>query len=82
MCLAFLEHRDTIFLAANRDEELARPSLPPEIETIGGVRMLAPRDLRAGGTWIGANDRGVFSFITNRTDSTPAERAGRSRGRV
>lgn len=28
--------------------------------------MLCPTDLAAGGTWLGLNDRGVFSAITNR----------------
>ncbi|MFB6125712.1 MAG: NRDE family protein [Halolamina sp.] len=27
---------------------------------------IAPRDERVGGTWIGANDRGVFAGVTNR----------------
>ncbi|MEF8780656.1 MAG: NRDE family protein [Haloferacaceae archaeon] len=40
---------------------------------------LAPTDVRAGGTWIGLNDRGVFATVTNRW--TDADLAGdRSRG--
>ena len=31
----------------------------------GGVRMVAPRDARAGGTWIGLSARGVFAGLTN-----------------
>jgi len=41
--------------------------------------VLAPTDARAGGTWIGLNDRGVLLAVTNRwTDADPA--GDRSRG--
>ncbi len=53
-----------VLVAANRDEARDRPSEPPRIWPGG---FLAPRDVRAGGTWIGLNRSGVFAGITNRS---------------
>ena len=50
-------------VAANRDEFLKRPAAPPSIWEEG---WLAPRDLEAGGTWLGLNPRGLFVGVTNR----------------
>jgi len=51
-------------IAANRDEFLARPASPPARSDDG--RWLAPRDLEAGGTWLGVNAGGLFVGVTNR----------------
>lgn len=75
-----------VVVAANRDEATDRPSTPPTVwesdagaSVTDGPRFLAPRDERAGGTWIGVNEHGVFAGITNRW--TDIELAGeRSRG--
>ena len=57
-----------LVVAANRDELRDRPSAPPSVSGApSGVRFVAPRDLRAGGTWLGLNERGVFVAITNRS---------------
>ena len=75
-----------VVVAANRDEATDRPSAPPQVRKLDGPpsgpsRILAPRDERAGGTWIGVNDHGVFAGITNRwTDNDLV--GGRSRGRL
>ncbi|MFB6068955.1 MAG: NRDE family protein [Halobacterium sp.] len=54
-----------LVVAANRDELADRPSEPPtKIEDEPGV--VAPRDARAGGTWVGYNEDGVFVGVTNR----------------
>lgn len=69
-----------VVVAANRDEATDRPSHPPhEWQLEPG--LVAPRDERAGGTWIGHNDAGVFVGISNRWSDreTPGER---SRGRL
>ncbi|PSQ00915.1 hypothetical protein BRC89_00965 [Halobacteriales archaeon QS_4_70_19] len=69
-----------IAVAANRDEADERPTSSPAIrdgsdpsspETAGEtvdpeLRYVAPRDERAGGTWIGYNEAGLFVGITNR----------------
>jgi uncharacterized protein with NRDE domain len=70
-----------LVVAANRDEALQRPSVEPGLieGDPGEPVVIAPRDEEAGGTWIGANERGVFVGITNRwTDADLA--AERSRG--
>jgi len=64
-------------IAANRDEFLARPASPPALSADG--RWLAPRDLQAGGTWLGQNASGLFVGVTNRS-AGPRDAARRSRG--
>ena len=68
-----------LVIAANRDEYLDRPAEPPALRTWQGRAVLAPRDARAGGTWLGINDAGVFAGITNRPTSSP-DVSRRSRG--
>ncbi|MCI0650752.1 MAG: NRDE family protein [Planctomycetes bacterium] len=85
MCLALIAYRVfpewPLFVAANRDEERARPSLPPARRQVDGVDVLAPRDLRAGGTWLGVNARGLLALVTNRSDLLRSPPPGaRSRG--
>jgi uncharacterized protein with NRDE domain len=54
-----------LVIAANRDEQYERPSAAPAIlETI--PKVIAGRDLRAGGTWLGVNDAGLAAGILNR----------------
>ncbi|WP_049979660.1 NRDE family protein [Halolamina rubra] len=67
-----------VAVAANRDEQRDRPSESPAlIEEEPAV--VAPRDAKAGGTWQGYNESGLFVGVTNRW--TDAELAGeRSRG--
>ena len=45
------------------------------------MRVLAPRDLQAGGTWLGLNEHGLFVALTNRFGGPPAPDR-RSRGMV
>ncbi|MGA9526144.1 MAG: NRDE family protein [Myxococcaceae bacterium] len=54
-----------LVVAANRDEALDRPSTPPVLWR-GAPAFMAPRDERAGGTWLGLNAAGLFVGITNR----------------
>ena len=83
MCTLIVFHHcfaDAEFvIAANRDEYLDRPAEPPAPRFWHGRMVLAPRDARAGGTWLGTNDAGVFAGLTNRpTPSLDGSR--RSRG--
>jgi uncharacterized protein with NRDE domain len=71
--------RVPLIVAANRDEYLDRPTAGPELFEHEGHRMLAPRDLRAGGTWLGLNEHGVFAALTNRPNPSP-DASLRSRG--
>jgi len=43
------------------------------------TRIVAPRDLRAGGSWLGVNAAGVFAAVTNRRCESP-DPSRRSRG--
>ena len=66
MCTVALAHRlfpgHPLVLAANRDEQRARASRSWARED----GLLAPRDLVAGGTWIGLGVGGVVVAVTNR----------------
>ena len=57
--------RDLV-LAANRDEYLDRAAEKPTLRRSGNRTVLAPRDLQAGGTWLGLNDAKLFAALTNR----------------
>lgn len=85
MCTLIALHRCIpgfpVVIAANRDEYLDRPAAPPSLWPGAGLALAAPRDLRAGGTWIGVNAAGVFAGLTNRPLPTP-DPARRSRGEV
>ncbi|EJD50514.1 DUF833-domain-containing protein [Auricularia subglabra TFB-10046 SS5] len=70
MCIAVwsLEHPDyALVLGANRDEFLARPTEPAHFHAFGapGDSVLAGRDVRAGGTWLGINRLGRIAALTN-----------------
>ncbi|MBI1994910.1 MAG: NRDE family protein [Deltaproteobacteria bacterium] len=70
-----------LVVAANRDEHYDRPSAPPTLLNADPA-ILAGRDLRAGGTWLGVNEHGLLAGILNRrTNGEPEPGPGtRSRG--
>ena len=87
-------HGAPLVVAANRDEYYDRPAEPPALrgsargrEGDGGPieagcgPIVAPLDLRAGGTWLGVNAMGVFAAVTNLRSEMP-DPARRSRGMV
>ena len=53
-------------IAANRDECSGRPSEGPALRDTANGIILAPRDVRAGGTWLGVTSSGLFAAVTNR----------------
>jgi uncharacterized protein with NRDE domain len=70
-----------LVVAANRDEHYDRPSSAPEVLATT-PRILAGKDLRAGGTWLGVNEYGLLAGILNRRpngEPSPPS-ATRSRG--
>jgi len=70
-----------LVLAANRDEFLDRPAEGPAIRHQESTAILAPLDVKAGGTWIGINQSGVLCALTNlSTGQTDPNRL--SRGKV
>ncbi len=57
----------------NRDEQKSRePATPPQRGEAGGIPFLAPRDGRAGGSWLAANARGLTVALLNYYDAAPA----------
>lgn len=85
MCLlvvAWRSHpRYRLVVAGNRDEFHDRPTA-----TLGwwddDPELLAGRDLRAGGTWLGLARSGRFGVVTNFRDANGAPPGAPSRGRL
>lgn len=75
-------------VVSNRDEARSRPvALPPRWRDLpGGVRAVWPVEPQSGGTWIGANDRGLVLALLNLNlepaPALPHASALRSRGLV
>src|SRR5512146_3010001 len=67
LAVAFqLDRRWPVIVAANRDERLGRAAEGWALrDGAAGIRHAAPRELLAGGTWIGVSARGVFAALTN-----------------
>ena len=83
MCTLIALHRcypsAHLVVAATRDEFLARPATGPRLHHWSGRRVIAPLDERAGGTWLGLNDLGLFAALTNRPAQS-LDPSRRSRG--
>lgn len=62
-----------VLLAANRDEILDRPWEPPALLGTDPA-ILGPRDLAAGGTWLGVNEHGLVAALTNHEGTLSAGR--------
>lgn len=85
MCLilfSFEQHpKYRLILAANRDEFLDRPTRPaapwPAPDAI-----IAGKDLKAGGTWLGVSPLGRFAAVTNYRDLKTERKTGPSRGHL
>ncbi len=74
MCLLAVQYRlvpeSPILVAGNREEYIDRPSLSPSIQS-GKPRVLCGVDQKAGGTWLGVNQNGLFVGLCNRATSMP-----------
>ena len=85
MCLiafAWKAHPDySLIVGANRDEWHDRPAAPA---TWWGDhrQILAGRDLKAGGTWMGVTRSGRFAAVTNFRDPSDKRSMARSRGEL
>lgn len=75
MCLILVGHQAQpgrpLVVAANRDEFYARPTASAHFWP-GPHRVLAGKDLEAGGTWLGVNAAGRFAAVTNFGEPPPA----------
>jgi uncharacterized protein with NRDE domain len=83
MCLivfAWQMHPDfPLVLGANRDEFLDRPTRPAAFWS-DCPDLLAGRDLRGGGTWLGVTRAGRIAAVTNFRQGTAQATGARSRG--
>ena len=83
MCLiafawnAYPDHR--LIVAANRDEWHDRPAAPAAWWN-DHPQILAGRDLKAGGTWMGISRSGRFAALTNFRDPSDRKSDAPSRG--
>ena len=85
MCLIFLAFNQhpkyPLIIAANRDEFLDRPAKQidfwPE-----NPKILAGKDLTAGGTWLGVTKTGYFAMLTNFRDMLNIKSNAPSRGKL
>ncbi|HEY0334187.1 MAG TPA: NRDE family protein [Stenotrophomonas sp.] len=85
MCLvaiAWKAHpRWRLLLAGNRDEFHERPTAPLSHWPVPQDTVLAGRDLRSGGTWVGLGSGGRAAVVTNVRDPL-ASQSGPSRGHL
>lgn len=85
MCLLGLVFRHLenypVLMFDNREEERGRLTEQPawHAPKKGTSRWFGGQDLRAGGTWLGLNDRGIVVAVTNRKKKTRSNKM-RSRG--
>jgi uncharacterized protein with NRDE domain len=70
-----------LILAANRDEFYERPSAPADFWE-DQPQVLAGRDLKEGGTWLGVTKKGKFAAITNYRDPASWKNDAPSRGKL
>ncbi len=85
MCLVafgWRAHPDySLIVGANRDEWHDRPSAPAAWWS-DHPDILAGRDLKAGGTWVGVSRSGRFAAVTNFRDPADKRSTARSRGEL
>jgi uncharacterized protein with NRDE domain len=85
MCLIALAIRPdpaySLVLVANRDESYGRATTPAE-EWKDAPGLIAGRDQRSGGTWLGVTRSRRFAAVTNFHDGVPAPPSAPSRGRL
>lgn len=70
-----------LVVAANRDEEYARPTTPAA-PWPDAPHVIAGRDLRAGGTWLGMTRDGRWAAVTNFREPAPRPAGAPSRGKL
>ncbi|MCK4535533.1 MAG: NRDE family protein [Desulfuromonadales bacterium] len=83
MCLLLIAHQVNdefpLIVLENRDEYYDRPTAPldywPEVPD-----LLAGKDLKSGGTWMGVGKNGRWAAVTNFREPRRSEHASKSRG--
>ncbi len=86
MCtVSYIGFSDQIIFTSNRDEQLSRPvATPPEISCENGIKIIFPRDPKAGGTWFIANSDAKVAILLNGAEKkhTPEFSYRKSRGLI
>ena len=66
MCsVSFVPLEDGFLFTSNRDEKRFRPTIKPKIYIENKVKLLYPKDAKAGGTWIVAKEDGTCIVLLN-----------------
>jgi uncharacterized protein with NRDE domain len=68
-----------LVIAANRDEDYARPSSPVQVLAKEPHIIIGGKDKLKGGTWLGVNKESLFVILTNQGEKNPDKS---SRGEV
>ncbi len=86
MCtVSFISSGGQYIITSNRDEHVSRPlAMEPQEETIGSVKVLFPKDTKAGGTWFALNENGSVAVLLNGgfVNHAPTGNYTKSRGLV
>lgn len=86
MCtVSFVPTGKKYIITSNRDEHISRPlAHEPKEETIGSLKVLFPKDPKAGGTWFALNEMGAAAVLLNGAfvRHSPNGNYARSRGLV
>ncbi len=74
MCILVIQYKTIpdapILVAHNREEYFDRPTQAPKIQS-GKPRVICGIDRKAGGTWFGVNQYGLFVTVANRPKADP-----------
>jgi uncharacterized protein with NRDE domain len=85
MCLAVFSYKSDpdfpLIFASNRDEFYERPAQPATF-WYDNPKLLAGRDLKAGGTWMGLTKDYRFAALTNYRDLNNIQKNAPSRGDI
>ena len=67
MCtVTFLPLKEGFLITSSRDERLSRkPATAPQLQVVGGITLLFPKDTEAGGTWIACTRNGRTVCLLN-----------------
>ncbi|GMN10521.1 NRDE family protein [Croceitalea sp. MTPC9] len=67
MCtVSFIPRKDSFVITSNRDEHISRsPAYKPKVELINGLKVVFPKDPKAGGTWFAVNEKNVAVVLLN-----------------
>lgn len=76
------DHSWPVLIAANRDEMVDRPWLPPARHWPDRPEITAGMDQLAGGSWMGINDYGLVAAILNGPHALGPADGLRSRGEI